>query len=189
MAPVTVWDDKARSDLLVAFLTVNKPSKEDWDRALAVVHDKGYTYNANAVMYFIPFSSLRLFAFAYLSSLPFTLYALLHAYMRNANCYQRQHIQKLQRKEQTAGDSGEGSGTPVKKATKKATTPRKRKSPAKKTKADTEAEDNEDNEEQEETPATKKARMPKKASMTAEADEFLNTDDMGDSFETKDAGI
>lgn len=57
MAPVTTWDDKARSDLLVALLTVTKPSKEDWDLALAVVHSKGYTYNASAVMYFFPVST------------------------------------------------------------------------------------------------------------------------------------
>ncbi|GKT57032.1 hypothetical protein ColTof4_11184 [Colletotrichum tofieldiae] len=149
MAPGTLWDDRARSDLLVAFLTATKPSKEDWDRALAVVHGNGYTYTASAVM---------------------------------------QHIQKLQRKEQTAGDSGEGSSTPVKKATKKTTTPRKRKTPAK-AKAEAEAEDAEENEEQEETPAPKKPRAPKKPSMKEEADEFLNTDDMGDIFESKDAGI
>ncbi|OHW99845.1 hypothetical protein CSPAE12_01419 [Colletotrichum incanum] len=148
MAPATLWDDKARSDLLVAFLTVTKPSKEDWDRTLAVVHGKGYTYNAGAVM---------------------------------------QHIQKLQRKEQTAGDSGEGSSTPAKKATKKTATPRKRKTPAK-SKANVEAEDDEENEEQE-TPAPKKPRTPKKPSMKEEADEFLNTEDMGDTFEPKDAGI
>ncbi|KAL4415745.1 hypothetical protein CABS03_02952 [Colletotrichum abscissum] len=49
MAPVTVWNDEARSDLLVALLSVIKPSKEDWDRVLPIVHAKGYIYNANAV--------------------------------------------------------------------------------------------------------------------------------------------
>ncbi|KAK1508532.1 hypothetical protein CTAM01_02318 [Colletotrichum tamarilloi] len=49
MAPVTVWNDEARSDLLVALLSVIKPSKEDWDRVLPIVHAKGYVYNANAV--------------------------------------------------------------------------------------------------------------------------------------------
>ncbi|KAJ0167364.1 hypothetical protein CTA2_3043 [Colletotrichum tanaceti] len=136
MAPVTTWDDKARSDLLVALLTVTKPSKEDWDLALAVVHSKGYTYNANAVM---------------------------------------QHIQKLQRKEQTAGDSGEASSTPVKKAAKKATTPRKRKTPSKKAKAEDGAEEDDD-EGREDTPVSKKPRTPKKPDMKMEALEFEDND-------------
>ncbi|EFQ30035.1 uncharacterized protein GLRG_05179 [Colletotrichum graminicola M1.001] len=133
MAPATVWDDKARSDLLVAFLTVTKPSKEDWDRALAAVHEKGYTYTASAAI---------------------------------------QHIQKLQRKEQTPGDSGEASATPTKKVAKKAATPRKRKTPVKKTKNESEAED----EEEQETPE--------------QADDFLNVEDMaGDRFDHNDAEV
>ncbi|KAK2032311.1 hypothetical protein LX32DRAFT_691014 [Colletotrichum zoysiae] len=142
MAPVTVWDDKARSDLLVAFLTVTKPSKEDWDRTLTEVQKKGYIYTASAAM---------------------------------------QHIQKLQRKEQTPGDSGEASTTPVKKATKKAATPRKRKTPVKKAKGEDEAEEDE---EQDQTPPPKKPRTPKKPSMKEDTDEFLNTEAMdSDRFE------
>ncbi|KAK1596205.1 uncharacterized protein LY79DRAFT_701684 [Colletotrichum navitas] len=146
MAPVTVWDDKARSDLLVALLTVTKPSKEDWDRALAAVHEKGYTYTASAAM---------------------------------------QHIQKLQRKEQTPGDSGEASATPTKKGAKKAATPRKRKTPVQKAKIESEAED----EEEQETPVPKKPRTPKKPRQE-QADEFLNLDAMdGDHFDPNDVEI
>ncbi|WYZ37253.1 hypothetical protein EsH8_II_000759 [Colletotrichum jinshuiense] len=50
MAPVTLWNDKARSDLLVALLLVVKPSKEEWDQALVTVRAKGYSYNATAAM-------------------------------------------------------------------------------------------------------------------------------------------
>ncbi|KDN62147.1 hypothetical protein CSUB01_00852 [Colletotrichum sublineola] len=147
MGPVTVWDDKARSDLLVALLTVMKPSKEDWDRALAAVHDKGYTYTASAAT---------------------------------------QHIQKLQRKEQTSGDSGEASITPVKKGAKKAATPRKRKTPVKKAKTESDAEE----EEEQATPPPKKPCTPKKPSMKEEADEFLDTEAMdGNRFETNDVEI
>ncbi|KAK1689871.1 hypothetical protein BDP55DRAFT_712265 [Colletotrichum godetiae] len=135
MAPVTVWNDEARSDLLVALLSVIKPSKEDWDRVLPIVHAKGYAYNANAV---------------------------------------QQHIQKLQRKELTAGDGGDGeassSTTPQKKAGKKAATPKKRKTPLK-SKAKVNSEDDEDEVDEEgeqEAPPPKKPRTPARPSMKDE---------------------
>ncbi|KAF4777024.1 hypothetical protein HER10_EVM0010755 [Colletotrichum scovillei] len=143
MAPVTVWNDEARSDLLVALLSVIKPSKEDWDHVLPLVHAKGYVYNANAVM---------------------------------------QHIQKLQRKELTAGDGGDGeasaSATPKKAGKKAATpkkagtpaTPRKRKTPAK-SKAKVEEADEEDEDDEKEAPPPKKPCTPSRPSMKDEVHE------------------
>ncbi|KAK1972096.1 hypothetical protein LY78DRAFT_688481 [Colletotrichum sublineola] len=97
-----------------------------------------------------------------------------------------QHIQKLQRKEQTSGDSGEASITPVKKGAKKAATPRKRKTPVKKAKTESDAEE----EEEQATPPPKKPCTPKKPSMKEEADEFLDTEAMdGNRFETNDVEI
>ncbi|KAF6834329.1 hypothetical protein CPLU01_04965 [Colletotrichum plurivorum] len=49
MAP-TVWDDKARSDLLVELHPIVKPTKEEWDQVLAAVRLRGYNYTSNAVL-------------------------------------------------------------------------------------------------------------------------------------------
>ncbi|KAF6842950.1 hypothetical protein CMUS01_02606 [Colletotrichum musicola] len=49
MAP-TVWEDKARSDLLVELLPIDKPTKEEWDQVLAAVRLRGYNYTSNAVL-------------------------------------------------------------------------------------------------------------------------------------------
>lgn len=46
----TVWDDKARSDLLMALLTVKSPSKEEWDKAMPLLREKGYNYTPSAAM-------------------------------------------------------------------------------------------------------------------------------------------
>ncbi|KAK1727141.1 uncharacterized protein BDZ83DRAFT_613464 [Colletotrichum acutatum] len=147
MAPVTIWNDEARSDLLVALLSVIKPSKEDWDRVLPIVHAKGYVYNANAVT---------------------------------------QHIQKLQRKELTAGDGGDGeasaSATPKKAGKKAATpkkagtpaTPRKRKTPAK-SKFKVEEADEEDEEDEQKAPPPKKPCTPSRPSMKDEVPEATKT--------------
>ncbi|KAK1844507.1 hypothetical protein CCHR01_12851 [Colletotrichum chrysophilum] len=51
MAPVTIWDDKAHADLLIALLPVVKPTKDQWDEVLANVRAKGYNYTAGAVVY------------------------------------------------------------------------------------------------------------------------------------------
>ncbi|OLN91939.1 hypothetical protein CCHL11_01511 [Colletotrichum chlorophyti] len=50
MAPATVWNDKTRSDLLVALLPIVKPTKEQWDQILEAVEAKGYSYTSGAVM-------------------------------------------------------------------------------------------------------------------------------------------
>ncbi|KAF4931748.1 hypothetical protein CGCVW01_v000166 [Colletotrichum viniferum] len=50
MAPVTIWDDKAHADLLIALLPVVKPTKDQWDEVLANVRAKGYNYTAGAVV-------------------------------------------------------------------------------------------------------------------------------------------
>ncbi|ROT43550.1 hypothetical protein SODALDRAFT_319975 [Sodiomyces alkalinus F11] len=48
-ANTTVWDDKARSDLLIAVLNTVKPTKQQWDEIVAKVEAKGYHYTPNAV--------------------------------------------------------------------------------------------------------------------------------------------
>ncbi|KXH48172.1 hypothetical protein CSIM01_08724 [Colletotrichum simmondsii] len=185
MAPVTVWNDEARSDLLVALLSVIKPSKEDWDRVLPIVHAKGYVYNANAVMYFLPAlpRSLSLVSPSFLSEF------IMRSRSRDVldllwmlTSLFRQHIQKLQRKELTAGEGGDGeasaSATPKKAGKKAATpkkagtpaTPRKRKTPAK-SKAKVEEADEEDEEDEKDAPPPKKPCTPSRPSMKDEVHE------------------
>lgn len=49
----TKWDDKAHADLLQAMVSELKLTKEQWARVLTKVHAKGYTYTADAAMYFL----------------------------------------------------------------------------------------------------------------------------------------
>lgn len=48
-ANATVWDDKARSDLLMAVLNTIKPTKQQWDEIIAQVETRGYHYTPSAV--------------------------------------------------------------------------------------------------------------------------------------------
>jgi hypothetical protein len=44
----TIWDDKTRSDLLLAIVAIAPPSTENWERIIAHLRTMGYSYNANA---------------------------------------------------------------------------------------------------------------------------------------------
>jgi hypothetical protein len=46
----TVWNDKARSDLLLAIMDVAPPSNESWDAIIERLQAKGYTYNHTAAL-------------------------------------------------------------------------------------------------------------------------------------------
>ncbi|KAK1998339.1 hypothetical protein LX36DRAFT_670271 [Colletotrichum falcatum] len=180
MSRVTMkWTPEVDQQVLVAMVKTMTPNAEQYSAIIQDLHAHGhqnFTISAlKCAFLFIAATSLL------------SLFQLSPHRHGNANLYDRQHIQKLQRKEQTPGDGGEASTTPVKKAAKKAPTPRKRKTPVKKAKTESDAEDEE---EQEQTPPPKKPRTPKKPSMKEEADEFLNTDAMeGNRFEPNDVEI
>ncbi|KAJ3579422.1 hypothetical protein NPX13_g1141 [Xylaria arbuscula] len=46
----TVWNDKTRSDLLLAITNVFHPTSEQWDTISIELRAKGYTYNYNAAI-------------------------------------------------------------------------------------------------------------------------------------------
>ncbi|KAI0414953.1 hypothetical protein F5X98DRAFT_234224 [Xylaria grammica] len=46
----TIWNDKARSDLLQAIVDVAPPSTKEWEVIIAKLHAKGYTYNYSAAL-------------------------------------------------------------------------------------------------------------------------------------------
>ncbi|KAI1196518.1 hypothetical protein F5X97DRAFT_344444 [Nemania serpens] len=46
----TVWNDKARSDLLLSIYDIAPPTTQEWDAIIAQLQAKGYTYNASAAV-------------------------------------------------------------------------------------------------------------------------------------------
>ncbi|KAI1181918.1 hypothetical protein F5B17DRAFT_436197 [Nemania serpens] len=46
----TVWNDKARSDLLQSIIDVAPPTSQQWEAIIAQLHAKGYTYNYSAAL-------------------------------------------------------------------------------------------------------------------------------------------
>ncbi|KAI0202580.1 hypothetical protein F4808DRAFT_458752 [Astrocystis sublimbata] len=46
----TVWNDKARSDLLQAIVDVCPPSQQQWETIIKKLQAKGYTYNHTAAL-------------------------------------------------------------------------------------------------------------------------------------------
>ncbi|KAI1118088.1 hypothetical protein F5Y14DRAFT_447499 [Nemania sp. NC0429] len=46
----TVWNDKARSDLLLTIVDIAPPTTQQWEAIIAQVQTKGYTYNASAAL-------------------------------------------------------------------------------------------------------------------------------------------
>ncbi|KAK1481317.1 hypothetical protein CCUS01_04429 [Colletotrichum cuscutae] len=143
MAPVTVWNDEARSDLLVALLSVIKPSKEDWDRVLPIVHAKGYVYNANAVTQHIQ---------------------KLQRKELNAGDGGDGEASASA----TPKKAGKKAATPKRAGTP--ATPRKRKTPAK-SKAKVEKADEDDEDDEKEAPPPKKPCTPSRPSIKDEFDE------------------
>ncbi|KAF2967152.1 hypothetical protein GQX73_g6457 [Xylaria multiplex] len=46
----TVWNDRARSDLLQAIIDVAPPNAKEWEAIIALLRPKGYTYGYNAAL-------------------------------------------------------------------------------------------------------------------------------------------
>jgi len=46
----TVWDDKARSDLLMEVIDVAAPSSQEWEDILGRLRVKGYNYTSSAAL-------------------------------------------------------------------------------------------------------------------------------------------
>ncbi|KAL2116824.1 hypothetical protein VTJ04DRAFT_8992 [Mycothermus thermophilus] len=63
---LTTWDHQAHVTLLCAFFAENPPSHQQWQRILARVSEKGYTYTISAAMYIspTPTSVLLIFIFS-----------------------------------------------------------------------------------------------------------------------------